>query len=253
MKHVFLAPQVHGTKMEVFLGDMERRLTPEKISVLIICSHQMVREGLGLLLAQDEDITVIGGATDSTQVQGFLERQQPTAVVIAHTLLYQNFASQVSAIKATWPEIPILVISAEVQPGFVQSILAAGATGYLTPDTNADELIHAVYMVARGELTLHPNLVQGLLSNLAGRSSGSHPDLSELTPKEHEILGHLARGLSDRNIAQTLYVSVRTVQTHLAHIYEKLGVHSRTEVAVLALKAGWVLPAKVEEDSTENT
>jgi two-component system NarL family response regulator len=116
--------------------------------------------------------------------------------------------------------------------------LAAGANGYLPMGIDIDELVRVLYTVNRGELTLHPSLLPAILQQLeaetGGKSTATNPD--DLTKRESDILSALSRGLTDREIAQQLFISVRTVQSHLAHIYEKLHVHSRTEAALIAVQ-----------------
>lgn len=122
----------------------------------------------------------------------------------------------------------------------MQAALLAGATGYLPLNADSDELVHAIVTTARGELTLHREILPALFIYLADQTPASiKPKLDVLSSRQQQVLACLARGLSDRDIAQELFISVRTVQTHLAHIYGKLDVHSRTEAAVLAVDAGW--------------
>jgi DNA-binding NarL/FixJ family response regulator len=129
------------------------------------------------------------------------------------------------------------VISPHVENARVQMALTAGATGYLPLGVDMDELVRVLYTVSRGELTLHPSLLPAILQQLEsepGKPVMATPD--DLTQRELDILSALSRGLTDREIAQQLYISVRTVQSHLAHIYEKLHVHSRTEAALFAVQ-----------------
>lgn len=221
-----------------------QQLASKKHRILILCPHTLVREGLRLLFAEDDDLYVVGLAADASEVLEALVHMEPDVVVVAYGWGGQDCAAVVQRLKADWPGQPLLVISPDVRPEQVQAALVAGATGYLPLDASQDELIRAVYTVGRGELTLHPAVVLGLLSHLASRDTeDSQPNFNDLSPREQEVLAHLVRGLSDRDIAQALFISVRTVQTHLAHIYAKLGVHSRTEAAVIAVRKGWFSPA----------
>ena len=117
--------------------------------------------------------------------------------------------------------------------------LAAGATGYLPLGVDMDELVRVLYTVSRGELTLHPSMLPAIIQQVAaGQSKSISPAPDDLTERERDILSALSRGLTDREIAQQLFISVRTVQSHLTHIYEKLHVHSRTEAALFAVQHG---------------
>lgn len=220
-----------------------QRSPARKNRVLIVCTHTLVREGLRLLLAQDEDLHVVGAAADASQALESILQIQPDVILAAYSDGVQNCAAAVQSLKADMPDLPVLVVSPDIHPERVQAVLVAGATGYLPLDANIDELVRAVNTVGRGELTLHPVILLSLLSYLAGqKAEDSQPNLNHLSPREQEILAHLARGLCDRDIAQALFISVRTVQSHLAHIYAKLRVHSRTEAALITVRAGWFSP-----------
>ena len=168
-----------------------------------------------------------------------LSQLQPDVILIV-SVVDETCVTTVRLLKAHWPGLSVLILSTNTRPEQVQAALSAGATGYLPLSVHLDELIRAIFTTGRDELTLHPALVPPLLTYLAGQSQvDNNPDLNALSPRQQEVLTCLSRGLSDRDIAQALFISVRTVQTHLAHIYTKLGVHSRTEAAVLAVRAGW--------------
>ena len=221
--------------------------------ILIVCPQTLVREGLRVLLAQDEDLHVVGSAADAGQALRLMPQMQPDLVLAVYGAAPPGCAAVVQHLKADRPALPVLIVSPDVHPEHVQAALVAGATGYLPLDADLDELIWAVYTVGRGELALHKAVTPGLLAHLAGReATASQPHLDDLSPREREVLSHLARGLSDRDIAQALFISVRTVQTHLAHVYAKLGVHSRTKAAVLAVRAGWFSATGAEGPGTAN-
>jgi two-component system NarL family response regulator len=211
-----------------------------KIQLFIICSQLLAREGLILLTQQDEDIKVIGDAADDEAGVTGIDTLQPDVVIVADGWGGEDCscADTVKKIKAYHPHIPILVVSPHVENARVQMALAAGANGYLPMGIDIDELVRVLYTVNRGELTLHPSLLPAILQQLeaetGGKSTATNPD--DLTKRESDILSALSRGLTDREIAQQLSISVRTVQSHLAHIYEKLHVHSRTEAALIAVQ-----------------
>jgi len=208
--------------------------------VFIICPYPLLREGLRLLLAQDEDVHVVGTAADAQTVLTALLQLQPDGVLAVFVGAELDCVTAVRVLKADRPGLSVLILSPDTRPEQVHAALAVGATGYLPLSAQPDELIRAILTAGRGEPVLHPSIVPPLLSYLAGQSPADHtPDLNALSPRQQEVLACLAHGWSDRDIAQSLFISVRTVQTHLAHIYTKLGVHSRTEAAVLAVRAGW--------------
>ncbi len=217
----------------------DRKTAVNNSSVFIICPYPLVCEGLRLLLGQDEDAHVVGAAADANAALVSLARLLPDVVLIV-SVVDEGCAAAVRVLKAVRPELSLLILSSDTRPEQVQAALSAGAAGYLPFSAHPDELIRAILTAGRGEVILHPAIVPPLLAYLAGQSQAeTHPDQRALSPRQQEALACLARGLSDRDIAQELFISVRTVQTHLAHIYAKLGVHSRTEAAVLAVRAGW--------------
>jgi DNA-binding NarL/FixJ family response regulator len=214
-----------------------------KLQLFIICSQLLAREGLVLLTQQDEDLQVVGDAADDAAGVAGVAELHPDVVIVADGWGGEecSCANIVKKIKADQPHIPILVISPHVENTRVQMALAAGATGYLPMGVDMDELVRVLYTVSRGELTLHPSLLPAILQQLEaepGKPIATSPD--DLTQRELSIISALSRGLTDREIAQQLFISVRTVQSHLAHIYEKLHVHSRTEAALIAVQHGLV-------------
>lgn len=211
--------------------------------VLIICPYRLVREGLGLLLSQEEDLRLVVLMADASEALQSLSRLLLDMVVIVDIAPHQDWANVVRQFKSANPVLPILLISPDIHPERVRAALAGGANGYLPLDISQDELIRAVYAACRGELVLHSTVMLGLLSHLADQpDKAGFPNRDEFSPRELEVLACLVHGLSDRDIAQQLFISVRTVQTHLAHIYGKLGVHSRIEAALTTVQAGWFSP-----------
>lgn len=217
-------------------------------SVLLICPHPLIREGLGLLFSQDEDLRLVGLTTDADAALKILEQQRPDVIVVAYASGFQEGIPAIGHLKANHPGLPILVISPILDHETVQSALTAGVTGYLPIDISQDELVRGIYALRRGEIFLDSSVVVNLLSHLI--ELPSHQELrfrqEDFSHREREVLTCLVRGMSDQDIAQRLFISVRTVQTHLAHIYNKMSVHSRTEAALLAVRAGW--PSLTEDE-----
>ena len=214
-----------------------------KLRLFIICSQLLAREGLILLTQQDEDLQVVGDAAEYEAGIAGVAELHPDVVIVADGWGGEecSCADIVKRLNGDHPHIPILVISPHVENARVQMALAAGATGYLPLGVDMDELVRVLYTVSRGELTLHPSLLPAILQQLEaepGKPVATTPD--DLTERERDILSALSQGLTDREIAQRLFISVRTVQSHLAHIYEKLHVHSRTEAALFAVQHGLV-------------
>ncbi len=210
--------------------------------VLVLCAQTLVREGLQLLLAGDEDLQVVAVATAVDEVLTAVSHDQPDVLILVLGWEGEDCTAVLQQIKLTFPDLPLLLVSPDTRPEQVQIALTAGANGYLPLSADIDELAQAVFAVCRGEVIIHPEILPALYLYLAKQTAVEEaPGLDALSPRQRDVLACLVRGLSDRDIAQELFISVRTVQTHLAHIYHKLGVHSRTETAVTAVQAGWFM------------
>jgi NarL family two-component system response regulator LiaR len=212
---------------------------PQNCRVLIVSSQTLVREGLRLLLAQEEDLQVEVVVIKEDEVPEIQRGLLPDVILAVLDGVTQG-PPELARLLEACQEIPVLVLSPIVKPDWVKPALAAGAAGYLPLDATPDELIHGVEKVSQGETVLHPSVILSFLSDLAGQSSRpAGASLEDFSAREQEVLAYLARGLSDREIGQSLFISVRTVQTHLENIYAKLGVHSRTEAAIIAVQSRW--------------
>jgi DNA-binding NarL/FixJ family response regulator len=221
------------------------------LGVLIVCPHRLAREGLRLVVEQDEGIVVVESAADVSEALDLVGRSAPDVVIVGWGWQEGRCVEVVERLHAECPSLPLLVISADLRPEQIQRSLAAGARAFLPADVDLDDLIHAIRTATREETILHPTLVPALLSYLSSgpAKDGPRRSLDALTRRERDVVQLLARGLGDRDMAQHLFISVRTVQTHLSHIYAKLGVHTRTEAALMAVREGWVtLPS---DDRTE--
>lgn len=227
-------------------GDIQQKaiLNSGIFRVLIIGSQTLVCEGLQKLLDSEADFLVETSTTeDSLQLRPGYWREFCPHVILAVLACSTREIIQLSLLKGEYPDIPLLVVSAEVHSEAIKSALANGINGYLPLDASADELIAAIRKVGKGEPILHPRVIRKLLSNPDGESIKHAPViLDDFSEREQEILACLARGMSDREISQALFIGVRTVQSHLENIYAKLEVHSRTEAAVIAVQSGWCTP-----------
>jgi DNA-binding NarL/FixJ family response regulator len=144
-------------------------------------------------------------------------------------------------IRAECPGTRVLVLSAHEDAGHVIPLLEAGATGYLPKTVSLNELLNAIRATSRGESVLPPSVASVVVRHLSGPKEEVREQV--LTAREMEVLGLLAEGFTNHQIARQLGLSVRTVEAHLTHIYNKLDVNSRTEAALLAQRRGWIGPA----------
>ena len=213
-----------------------------KIKVLIADDHAVVREGTRRILEQEPDMEVVGEAGDGEEAVNLATSLKPDVAIIDIAMPKLDGIEATKRIKATWPSINILILSAYDDDQFIFSLLEAGAAGYLLKSIRSRELIDAIRAVYSGESVLHPSIARKVLNRFvstSGKPEGQEPS-GVLSDREMEVLKLAAKGLSNQDIAEKLCLSIRTVQGHLGHIFNKLQVGSRTEAVVRALKEGWV-------------
>jgi len=214
----------------------------ENIRILIADDHAFVREGTRRILEQEPDLEVVAEAGDGEEAVKFSCDLKPDVALLDVAMPKLDGIEATRQIKALCPAVAILVLSAYDDDQFVFGLLEAGAAGYLLKNVRGQEIVDAIRAVHAGESVLHPSVARKVLNKFAG-TSGKHRErksLDLLTDREMEVLRMVTRGLSNKDIADELCLSVRTVQGHLANIFNKLRVSSRTEAVVHALREGWV-------------
>ena len=213
-----------------------------KIKVLIADDHAVVREGTRRILEQEPDMQVVGEAGDGEEAVNLATSLKPDVAIIDIAMPIMDGIEATKRIKAASPSINVLILSAYDDDQFIFSLLEAGAAGYLLKSIRSRELIDAIRAVYSGESVLHPSIARKVLNRFV--STSGKPEGQEtsgvLSDREIEVLKLAAKGLSNQDIAEKLCLSIRTVQGHLGHIFNKLQVGSRTEAVVRALREGWV-------------
>lgn len=220
----------------------------EKIRVLIADDHAVVREGTRRILDAEEGIEVVGEAEDGESAVKLTLRLKPDVAIVDIAMPGLDGIEATRMIKNLCPSTAVLILSAYDDDQFVFSLLEAGAAGYLLKTVRAREIVSAVQAVHAGESVLHPAVARKVLNRFVpGPGRGAQQrSLELLSDRELDVLRLAAKGLSNQEIARDLCLSIRTVQGHLGHIFNKLGVSSRTEAVVRALKEGWVRLGDVE-------
>ncbi len=212
------------------------------IKILIADDHAVVREGTRQILEQEPDMDVIGEAADGEETVRLAGSLKPDVAIIDISMPKMDGIEATRQIKALYPTMVVLILSAYDDDQFVFSLLEAGAAGYLLKSVRGSELVEAVRAVYNGESALHPSIARKVLNRFvpAPDKSLKQEPSEVLTDRELEVLKLATRGLSNQEIADELFLSLRTVQAHISHIFNKLQVSSRTEAVVRALKEGWV-------------
>ena len=212
----------------------------EKIRVLIADDHPVFREGLVSLLSDEADIDVVAQAGDGVEAAELACQLVPDVAILDISMPKLNGIETTKKIKAFSPTTAVLVVSAFDYDSYVLGAVEAGAAGYLLKSVRVRDLIGAIRALHAGETVLDPTATRKLFSRLAPTKEKGSEVSHTLHPRELEVLKTAAKGLSNKEVAQTLGISVRTCQTHLANIFAKLGVGSRTEAVLHALREGWL-------------
>lgn len=214
-----------------------------KIRVMIADDHAVVREGTRRMLEQEGDIEVVGEAADGEEAIKLAEELKPDVAIVDIAMPKLDGIEATRQIKERTSSVTVLILSAYDDDQFVFSLLEAGAAGYLLKTVRSGELIDAVRAVHAGESVLHPAVAKKVLNRFVtgGGKAASTRSVEVLSDREQEIMRLATQGLSNAEIAKELCLSIRTVQGHLGHIFNKLQVSSRTEAVVRALKEGWVM------------
>jgi len=213
-----------------------------EIRVLIADDHAVVREGTRQILEQEPDLKVVAEAADGDEAVKLTGSSKPDVAIIDISMPHVDGIEATRQIKALYPQVAVLILSAYDDDQFVFSLMEAGAAGYLLKSVRGSELVEAVRAVYSGESVLHPSIARKVLNRFVpSLDKGQRQEPPEtLSQREMEVLHLATQGLSNQDIADELSLSLRTVQAHLGHIFNKLRVSSRTEAVVRALKEGWI-------------
>jgi len=212
-----------------------------KIRILIADDHTLVREGTRHLLERENDLEVVAEAADGEEAIRLTGNTRPDVVIMDVNMPKMDGIAATKKIKELYPKTAVLVLSAYDDDQFVFNLIDEGAAGYLLKSMSASEIINAVRAVHTGDSVLHPTIARKVINRIRTPGKVADENLKEaLTEREIEILKLATEGLSNQEIADKLSLSLRTVQAHFNHIFNKLEVSSRTEAVVLALKKGWI-------------
>ena len=213
----------------------------DKIRILIADDHAVVREGTRQILEHEADLEVVAEACDGEETVSLATKFKPDIAIVDIAMPKLDGIEATRQIKELCPTIAVLILTAYDDDQFVFSLLEAGAAGYLLKSIRGRELVDAIRAVYAGESVLHPSIARKVLNRFAPSDKTREEQLQqELSEREMEVLRLATRGFSNKDIADELSLSARTVQGHLGHIFNKLNVSSRTEAVVCALKKGWV-------------
>jgi DNA-binding NarL/FixJ family response regulator len=216
----------------------------KKIRVIIAEDHAVVREGTRELIEHEPDIEVVGEAANGAEAVALVEKLAPDVAIVDISMPVMTGIEATERIKAVRPSTAVLILTAYDDDAYVFALLRAGAAGYLLKDVPSAEVVRAIRSVYAGEPVLHPAIARKVLARFAAEEmapvktaeTASSEARTLLTERELEVLRLAASGMTNSQIADSLYFSTRTVQVHLTHIFAKLGVGSRTEAVICGLR-----------------
>lgn len=211
---------------------------PRKISVLIVDDHPIVRQGLRTLLELQEDIAVVGEAVNGKLGVELAARLVPDVVLMDLMMPELDGIEATRQIRALGQPTRVIALTSFVEDDKVIPAIQAGAVSFLLKDVAPDDLMEAIRAASQGEARLHPSVVRKLMAQVAAHPAAPRPAAPDLTGRELEVLALVAQGLSNREIADKLVISEKTVKTHISSLLGKLGLEDRTRLAIYAIKHG---------------
>lgn len=216
--------------------------------ILIAEDHKTVRTGIKLLIDNQPDMTVVGEADDGNAVLEMVDELRPDVVLMDISMPEVNGLEATLAIKKADPSIKVLTLTRHSHDGYLHELIKAGVNGYVLKQSAPTELINAIRTVSEGKTYLDPTLMDKVMEGFTGRREVSRSEpRGEITEREAEVLRLIALGYSNKEIAATLEISVKTVETHKANAMRRLRIGSRIEIVRYAILRGWL---QQETDST---
>jgi len=212
-------------------------MSKNSIGVLLVDDHEVVRRGIGALLATEDELLIVGEAADGEEAIAKAATLDPDVILMDLEMPGVGGIEAIESIISSNPEARILVLTSFAADDKVFPAIKAGASGYLLKDTGPEDLVEAIQQVYRGESSLHPAIARKLLREVSQPKTGKQT-ADPLTERELEVLRLIAKGNSNQEIADELVISEATVRTHVSNILGKLHLASRTQAALYALREG---------------
>ncbi|MDM5187114.1 response regulator transcription factor [Bacillus sp. DX4.1] len=205
------------------------------IKILVVDDHAFLRDAIRSILELESDMRVVGEAVSGDEVLEKVEECRPDCILMDINLPGKNGIEATSLVKKQYPTCRVLVLTMYEHDEYLMDALQAGADGYLLKDSSSDQVVAAIRMLYQGDSVIHPRMTKKLIT-YHQQQMKSEPKENELTEREKEILFELVKGLSNKEIAEALYISDKTVKIHINKIFKKLNVKSRSQAVIYAVR-----------------
>ncbi len=212
-----------------------------RIKLLLVDDHQVVRAGLRMLFQAEKDMEIVGEVGSGEEALKALHELKPDVVLMDVVMSGMSGIEATRRIKEVSPDTAVLALTMHEDEQYFFEMLQAGASGYIPKRAAPDDLVSAIRVVSQGNVFLYPTLAGLLVKDFLQRAdAGLAPAAKELTPREREVLTYIAEGYTNREIAEALVISVKTVDRHRENIMRKLNLHSRVELVKYAIEKGLI-------------
>ncbi len=211
------------------------------IQILLVDDHEIVRTGLRMMLLAEDDLEIVGEVNSGEEALQAVKDLNPDVVLMDVAMPGIGGIEATRKIKAANADTAVLALTMHEDEQYFFEMLNAGASGYIPKRAAPDDLVSAIRVVSQGNVFLYPTLAKLLVKDFLDRAeSGSTPMAEELTPREREVLTYIAEGYTNREIAENLVISVKTVDRHRENIMQKLNLHNRVELVKYAIEKGLI-------------
>ena len=209
------------------------------IKIILVDDHHVIRKGLALLLNSYTEMNVVGEGTNGKEAIELSQKYSPDIIIMDLLMPVMDGIEATKQIREKMPDVKILILTSMLDQDHAIPALEAGASGYLLKESDPDELILAIKQVINGETYIHSKITTGIMTALHSKRNPEHASLETLTQREKEVLKEITNGKSNKEIASSLYITEKTVKTHVSNILSKLNLQDRTQAALYAIRNGF--------------
>lgn len=224
------------------MGSTEIRQIMEKKKIIIIDDHPIVRRGLTQMISAEHDMAVCGEAESASEALTAIEQTQPDLALVDISLKESNGIDLIKDIRVRWPMLPVLVVSMHDESFYAERVLRAGAKGYITKGESSEKVVTGIRRVLRGDICVGDKVVSNMISLVTQGRAGGGVSIDQLSDRELQVFEMIGNGMVSRQIAERLYLSVKTVDSHRENIKKKLHLANAAELLQRAIQ--WVQQGK---------